>query len=115
MGRAHGNQWRNTQVSSVLFRGEIQDTKYYKHKAHVPIYSILQNDSGADLYHDSTALEAVLTELRPHTDYVISVVPFNRNGMGDSSAEIRVKTFSSTPSEPPNNVTLEVTSSSVSR
>ncbi|EDX06796.1 GD10899 [Drosophila simulans] len=71
-----------------------------------------ENDSGADLYHDSTALEAVLTELRPHTDYVISVVPFNRNGMGDSSAEIRVKTFSSTPSEPPNNVTLEVTSSS---
>ncbi|EDW47591.1 GM21402 [Drosophila sechellia] len=71
-----------------------------------------ENDSGADLYHDSTALEAVLAELRPHTDYVISVVPFNRNGMGDSSTEIRVKTFSSTPSEPPNNVTLEVTSSS---
>ncbi|XP_044317961.1 neogenin isoform X3 [Drosophila rhopaloa] len=71
-----------------------------------------ENDSGADLYHDSTALDAVLTELRPHTDYVISVVPFNRNGMGDPSAEIRVKTFSSTPSEPPNNVTLEVTSSS---
>nr|XP_016943279.1 neogenin isoform X3 [Drosophila suzukii] len=71
-----------------------------------------ENDSGADLYHDSTALDAVLTELRPNTDYVISVVPFNRNGMGDSSAEIRVKTFSSTPSEPPNNVTLEVTSSS---
>ncbi|XP_052840225.1 neogenin isoform X8 [Drosophila gunungcola] len=71
-----------------------------------------ENDSGADLYHDSTALDALLTELRPHTDYVISVVPFNRNGMGDPSAEIRVKTFSSTPSEPPNNVTLEVTSSS---
>ncbi|KRJ99437.1 neogenin isoform X3 [Drosophila yakuba] len=71
-----------------------------------------ENDSGADLYHDSTALEAILNELRPNTDYVISVVPFNRNGMGDSSAEIRVKTFSSTPSEPPNNVTLEVTSSS---
>ncbi|XP_020805463.1 neogenin isoform X2 [Drosophila serrata] len=71
-----------------------------------------ENDSGADLYHDSTTMSALLTELRPHTDYVISVVPFNRNGMGDPSSEIRVKTFSSTPSEPPNNVTLEVTSSS---
>ncbi|XP_017027034.1 neogenin isoform X3 [Drosophila kikkawai] len=71
-----------------------------------------ENDSGADLYHDSTTMFALLTELRPHTDYVISVVPFNRNGMGDPSSEIRVKTFSSTPSEPPNNVTLEVTSSS---
>ncbi|XP_017078508.1 neogenin isoform X3 [Drosophila eugracilis] len=71
-----------------------------------------ENDRGADLYHDSTSLDAVLTELHPHTEYVISVVPFNRNGMGDSSAEIRVKTFSSTPSEPPINLTLEVTSSS---
>ncbi|XP_033246783.1 neogenin isoform X5 [Drosophila miranda] len=71
-----------------------------------------ENESGADLYHDSTAMEALLTELRAYTDYVISVVPFNRNGMGDPSAEIKVKTYSSTPSEPPNNVTLEVTSSS---
>ncbi|XP_064551751.1 neogenin isoform X6 [Drosophila montana] len=71
-----------------------------------------ENDSGADMYNDSMSLELVLTDLRPYTDYVISVVPFNRNGMGDSSAELKVKTFSSTPSEPPNNVTLEVTSSS---
>ncbi|KAH8401811.1 hypothetical protein KR009_008046, partial [Drosophila setifemur] len=71
-----------------------------------------ENDSGADLYHDSVALDAVISELRPHTEYVISVAPFNRNGMGDPSAEIRVKTFSSEPSEPPNNVSLEVTSSS---
>ena len=73
-----------------------------------------QNDSGADLYNDSMSLDLVLTDLRPYTDYVISVVPFNRNGMGDPSAELKVKTYSSTPSEPPNNVTLEVTSSSVS-
>ncbi|XP_001987649.2 neogenin isoform X2 [Drosophila grimshawi] len=71
-----------------------------------------ENDSGADLYNDSMSLELVLTELRPFTDYVISVVPFNHNGMGDPSAELKVKTYSSTPSEPPNNVTLEVTSSS---
>ncbi|KAL9919893.1 neogenin protein frazzled isoform 5-T13 [Glossina fuscipes fuscipes] len=70
-----------------------------------------EGDNGAEMYHDSTALDALLTELRPYTDYTISVVPFNKNGMGDPSKEIKVKTFSSTPSEPPNNVTLEVTSS----
>ncbi|XP_037952309.1 neogenin-like isoform X2 [Teleopsis dalmanni] len=71
-----------------------------------------ENDSGAEMYHDSTTLEAILMELRPYTDYTITVVPFNKNGMGDPSNEIKIKTFSSTPSEPPNNVTLEVTSSS---
>ncbi|XP_017053924.1 neogenin isoform X3 [Drosophila ficusphila] len=89
-------------IEPAVTNGEILKYRVY--------YS--ENDSGADLYHESTSLDAVLTELRPHTDYVISVVPFNRNGMGDPSSEIRVKTFSSTPSEPPNNVTLEVTSSS---
>lgn len=66
------------------------------------------------MYHDSTSLNAVISELRPYTDYTISVVPFNKNGMGDPSNEIKVKTYSSTPTEPPNNVTLEVTSSTVS-
>ncbi|ALC42383.1 fra, partial [Drosophila busckii] len=71
-----------------------------------------ENDSGADIHNDSTSLDYVIRDLRPYTDYVISVVPFNRNGMGDPSAELKVKTYSATPSEPPNNVTLEVTSSS---
>ncbi|XP_075166730.1 neogenin protein frazzled isoform X3 [Haematobia irritans] len=70
-----------------------------------------EGDNGPELFYDSTALDAVLTELRPYTDYTITVVPFNKNGMGDPSNEIRVKTYSSMPSEPPNNVTLEVTSS----
>lgn len=74
-----------------------------------------EGDNGPEMYYDSTVLDAVLTELRPYTDYTITVVPFNKNGMGDPSNEIRVKTFSSTPSEPPNNVTLEVTSSTVSK
>lgn len=81
----------------------------------LPLCTSLQDDSGAEMYNDSMSLDLLLTDLRPFTDYIISVVPFNHNGMGDSSAEIKVKTYSSTPSEPPNNVTLEVTSSSVSR
>ncbi|XP_059613953.1 neogenin [Phlebotomus argentipes] len=68
-------------------------------------------EDGAEMYMDSTTLEATLTELRPFTEYTISVVPFNQNGMGDPSNEIKVKTYSSTPSEPPHNVSLEATSS----
>ncbi|XP_055381759.1 neogenin [Condylostylus longicornis] len=70
-----------------------------------------EDESGAEMYADSTTLTTTLSELRPYTEYTITVVPFNQNGMGDSSNEIKVKTFSSTPSEPPSNVTLEVTSS----
>ncbi|XP_011196436.2 neogenin isoform X7 [Zeugodacus cucurbitae] len=87
--------------SPTVTNGEILKYRIY--------YS--ENDSGAEMYHDSTSLSAVISELRPYTDYTISVVPFNKNGMGDPSNEIKVKTFSSTPTEAPNNVTLEVTSS----
>nr|XP_036223423.1 neogenin isoform X9 [Bactrocera oleae] len=87
--------------SPTVTNGEILKYRIY--------YS--ENDSGAEMYHDSTSLNAVISELRPYTDYTISVVPFNKNGMGDPSNEIKVKTYSSTPTEPPNNVTLEVTSS----
>ncbi|XP_039953163.1 neogenin isoform X6 [Bactrocera neohumeralis] len=87
--------------SPIVTNGEIMKYRIY--------YS--ENDSGAEMYHDSTTLSAVISELRPYTDYTISVVPFNKNGMGDPSNEIKVKTYSSTPTEPPNNVTLEVTSS----
>lgn len=71
---------------------------------------------GVDLNVDSTGLETeiILTDLHPYTEYSIYVVPFNENGMGDSSSEITVKTFSSIPGEAPLNVTLEATSSTVS-
>uniref|UniRef100_A0A1L8DK65 Putative axon guidance receptor dscam n=1 Tax=Nyssomyia neivai TaxID=330878 RepID=A0A1L8DK65_9DIPT len=68
-------------------------------------------EDGAEMYMDSTTLDVTLMELRPFTEYTISVVPFNQNGMGDPSNEIKVKTYSSTPSEPPHNVSLEATSS----
>lgn len=63
---------------------------------------------------DSISLDTHLSDLRPHTEYTISVVPINQNGMGDPSQEIKVKTYSSTPSDPPSNVTVEATSSTVS-
>lgn len=73
-----------------------------------------EGDSGAELYADSTQTKIILSELRPYIEYAISVVPWNQNGMGDSSTEIIVRTFSSTPSESPQNVSLETTGSTVS-
>lgn len=70
-------------------------------------------DDGSEMYTDSTAQEATLTELRPFTEYTVSVVPFNQNGMGDPSNELMLKTYSAAPTEPPLNVTLEATSSTV--
>lgn len=71
---------------------------------------------GVDMYEDSIGSETdiLLTKLNSFTDYSIYVVPFNENGMGDTSREITVKTFSSIPGEAPLNVTLEATSSTVS-
>lgn len=71
---------------------------------------------GDDMYVDSagTATDLILNDLHPYTDYSIYVVPFNENGMGDSSNEVTAKTYSAAPSESPLNVTLEATSSTVS-
>lgn len=71
-------------------------------------------NEGAEMYTDSTTLSAELTDLRPFTEYTISVVPFNQNGMGDPSNELTIKTFSAAPTSPPVNVTLETTSTMVS-
>lgn len=71
-------------------------------------------DNGVEIYTDSTDTLVTLSELRPYTEYAISVVPWNQNGMGDSSNELVVRTYSSTPSEPPSNVTLETTGATVS-
>lgn len=71
-------------------------------------------DVGSELHKDSTFLHAKLTELRPYTEYTISIVPFNQNGMGDSSPEIKVKTHSNIPTDSPRNVTLEPSGVTVS-
>uniref|UniRef100_A0A336LNC3 CSON008464 protein n=1 Tax=Culicoides sonorensis TaxID=179676 RepID=A0A336LNC3_CULSO len=68
-------------------------------------------DNGVEIYADSTDTRTTISELRPYTEYAISVVPWNQNGMGDSSNELVVRTYSSTPSEPPSNVSLETTGS----
>jgi neogenin len=73
-----------------------------------------EGENGEDQTADTTSNEFMLTQLRAYCEYAISVVAFNQNGMGNPSQEILVKTFSNTPSEPPSNITLEASSSTVS-
>jgi hypothetical protein len=73
-----------------------------------------EGENGEDQTSDTTSNEFMLTQLRAYCEYTISVVAFNQNGMGNPSKEILVKTFSNTPSEPPSNISVEATSSTVS-
>lgn len=55
-----------------------------------------------------------VTGLKKFTEYIVWVVAYNHNGAGHNSEEITVKTLSDIPSEPPTNVTVEASSSTVS-
>ncbi|XP_039436857.1 neogenin isoform X1 [Culex pipiens pallens] len=90
-------QWEAPLVSTA----EISKYRVY--------YAEIEN--GDEMYSDTTSTEITINELRPFTEYTLYVVPWNQMGMGDPSHEIVVKTHSSTPTEPPSNVTLEATSS----
>ena len=81
----------------------------------VSMYRVLfvEGESGEDQHADTQSTEFMLTSLRAYCEYTISVVSINQNGMGIPSEEKLVKTFSSTPSEPPSNITLEASSSTV--
>uniref|UniRef100_T1GGQ4 Neogenin n=1 Tax=Megaselia scalaris TaxID=36166 RepID=T1GGQ4_MEGSC len=70
-----------------------------------------EDDSMPTLYTDSNRADVLLTDLRPNAEYTIYVVPITPNGEGDPSREIKLKTFSTVPSEPPSNIKLEPTSS----
>lgn len=73
-----------------------------------------EGESGDDQIADTISTEFMLTHLRAYCEYTVSVVSINQNGIGNPTDEKLVKTFSNTPTEPPSNVTLEASSSTVS-
>ena len=58
------------------------------------------------------ALQYHLTDLREYTEYTFWVSAYNENGEGAYSEEIPCRTYSDTPADPPQNVTIESASSS---
>lgn len=72
-----------------------------------------EGENGDDQSADTTSTEFMLTQLRAYCEYTVSVVSINQNGIGNPTEEKLIKTFSNTPSEPPYNITLEASSSTV--
>lgn len=75
-------------------------------------YTIYYMETSASLEHnvDTTELFFDLNGLTPYTEYSIWVVAVNHNGAGAATEEKLVRTFSTIPSEPPSNITVEPTS-----
>lgn len=78
-------------------------------------YRILftQGENGAEQSAETTATEYQLDLLRSYCEYTVSVAAVNQNGVGIPTEERLVKTYSAVPSEPPLNVSLEASSSTV--
>lgn len=72
-----------------------------------------EGENGDDQVADTPTTEFMLTQLRAYCEYTVSVVSINQNGIGNPTEEKLVKTFSNVPSEPPSNITLEASSSTV--
>lgn len=72
-----------------------------------------EGENGDEHFADTSTTEFMLTALRAYCEYTVSVVSINQNGIGNPTEEKLVKTFSNTPSEPPSNITLEASSSTV--
>lgn len=72
-----------------------------------------EGENGDDQFADTASTEFALVQLRAYCEYTISVVAINQNGIGNPTDEKLVKTFSTTPSGMPLNITLEPSSSTV--
>ena len=79
-------------------------TKYQLH------YYKVGDKSEQELELTSTSHE--LNNLKKFSAYSFRVVAFNSNGAGVNTDEVEARTYSDVPSEPPQNVTLEIVSAS---
>ncbi|XP_055934976.1 neogenin-like isoform X4 [Argiope bruennichi] len=78
-------------------------------------YKLFYMEEGASEEREVSTTEATshtLRGLRKFTDYNFWVAAFNANGQGLNSEEVTVKTLSDVPSDTPQNVTIEASSSS---
>lgn len=73
----------------------------------------VQGDSAEEHHVVTSDLQFELMGLNKFTEYSVWVVAFNQNGPGSSTEEVVCRTLSDVPSDPPQNVTLEASSSTV--
>ncbi|PNF15008.1 hypothetical protein B7P43_G18453, partial [Cryptotermes secundus] len=71
----------------------------------------MEGDSAEEHHVVTSDLEYELVGLNKFMEYSVWVVAVNQNGPGSSTEEVVCRTLSDVPSEPPQNVTLEASSS----
>ncbi|XP_015837098.1 neogenin isoform X4 [Tribolium castaneum] len=78
-------------------------------------YMVYYMETSSSVEHniDTTELKYHLVGLSVYTEYSVWVVAVNENGPGAATDEKIVRTLSASPSEPPSNITLEPTSTTV--
>ncbi|XP_074038285.1 neogenin protein frazzled [Leptinotarsa decemlineata] len=78
-------------------------------------YTVYYMETSASIEHnvDTFDLSYDLNGLTPFTEYSVWVVAVNHNGAGAATEEKLVRTFSAPPSEPPFNITIEPSSTSI--
>nr|CAD7442449.1 unnamed protein product [Timema bartmani] len=90
-------QWEEPELNN----GPVQRYKLY----------FMEGDSAEEHHVVTAERQYELKDLGKFTEYSLWVVAFNQNGPGSSTEEIVGRTLSDVPSEPPQNITLEATSS----
>ncbi|XP_021933563.1 neogenin isoform X2 [Zootermopsis nevadensis] len=80
---------------------------------HIQHYNMfyMEGDSAEEHHVVTSDLQFELMGLNKFTEYSVWVVAFNQNGPGSSTEEVVCRTLSDVPSDPPQNVTLEASSS----
>ncbi|XP_044265919.1 neogenin isoform X2 [Tribolium madens] len=78
-------------------------------------YMVYYMETSSSIEHniDTIELKYHLVGLSIYTEYSVWVVAVNENGPGAATEEKIVRTLSASPSEPPSNITLEPTSTTV--
>ncbi|XP_076332516.1 neogenin-like isoform X3 [Tachypleus tridentatus] len=76
-------------------------------------YQLYYMKVGTSVEHEITTQKTsyLLQSLDKYTEYSFRVVAFNQNGPGVSTEELTARTYSDTPDETPQNVTVEAASS----
>ncbi|XP_022254822.1 neogenin-like, partial [Limulus polyphemus] len=84
-----------------------------KPNSQIDRYKLYYMEAGASTEHEITTTDTsyVIRHLKKFTKYSVWVVAVNKNGPGISTREVSAQTYSDTPSEPPQNVTVEASSS----
>ncbi|XP_076322719.1 neogenin-like isoform X3 [Tachypleus tridentatus] len=99
----------STSPTSIKIQWHAPD----KRNGPIEKYKLYYMEAGTSTEHQITTTETnyIIRHLKKFTEYSFWVVAINKNGPGVSTDEVSARTYSDTPSETPQNVSVEASSS----